>query len=212
MKRIAIVGAGGLGREVALLISQLNKVNPLWTVSGFYDDNVQASSHVDGYHVLGKVEDLNAINEEIAVVVAVASPMVRKEIVNRISNPNVQYPTIVHPNVNLGHKENYFGQGCIITEGCILTTGVRIEDFVIINLASTMGHDVVLGQFTAVMPGCHISGNVKIGGGSLLGTGACVLQNITLGKQTIVGAGAVVTKSFPDGAKLLGVPAINVLK
>ena len=210
MKKIAIIGAGGWGREVALLVAQINKVKPSWELLGFYDDNLPPGTKVDGAPVLGKVENLNAIDSNTSVVVAVASPRDRKEIVGRISNPHVSYPSIVHPNANPGHPGNGFGQGCVISEGCTLTVGVTLRDFVILNLASTIGHDVELGQFTSVMPGCHISGNVKVGSGTLIGTGATVLQNISIGGASVIGAGAVVTKSFPPRSKLLGVPAKNM--
>ena len=39
MNNIAIYGAGGLGREVALMIHQINSHNPdPWKIVGFYDD------------------------------------------------------------------------------------------------------------------------------------------------------------------------------
>lgn len=212
MQELAIYGAGGFGREVALLISQINEVERRWKFIGFFDDHIAKGQQIDGSNVLGGMDDLNKFDKPIAIAVAIASPSVRKEVVGKIKNKKVEFPSLVHPGANMGNEKNKLGEGCIVAAGCILTTGIHMADFVIINLASTIGHDVVLGQFTAVMPGCHISGNVKIGAASLLGTGACVLQNITLGDQTIVGAGAVVTKSFPDRSKLLGIPAINVLK
>lgn len=48
---------------------------------------------------------------------------------------------------------------------------------------------------------------VRIGHGSWIGHGVTVLDGVELGPGTTVGAGAVVTKSFPAGARLVGVPA-----
>ena len=47
---------------------------------------------------------------------------------------------------------------------------------------------------------------VTIGEGCDIGVGAILLPGVTLGKGVQVGAGAVVTRSFPDGAVVAGVP------
>jgi len=206
MENLAIYGAGGLGREVALLIQQINEVHHRWNVIGFFDDNVKAGERIDGLPVLGGANEINAL-EQTAVVMAIAEPALRKIAFNKISNRKISFPSIAHPQSNLGSASNRFGKGSIITAGCYLTTGIDIGEFVIVNLSCTLGHDVTLGNFTAVMPGCNISGNVKVGEGTLIGTGAKILQNITLGSHCKVGAGAVITRDFEGGQTIVGVPA-----
>jgi acetyltransferase EpsM len=51
-----------------------------------------------------------------------------------------------------------------------------------------------------------VSGNVSIGEGTLIGTGAVILPNIKIGKWCKIGAGAVVTKDIPDYSVVVGVP------
>jgi acetyltransferase-like isoleucine patch superfamily enzyme len=48
---------------------------------------------------------------------------------------------------------------------------------------------------------------VSIGAGSWLGINVCILPGVILGPGCIVGAGAVVTRSFPAGSIIAGVPA-----
>lgn len=48
---------------------------------------------------------------------------------------------------------------------------------------------------------------VRIGAGSWLGERCFILPGVTLGERCVVGAGAVVTRSFPDGSIVAGVPA-----
>ena len=40
MNKIAIVGAGGFGREVKWLIECINKQKHIWDFAGFYDDDL----------------------------------------------------------------------------------------------------------------------------------------------------------------------------
>jgi acetyltransferase-like isoleucine patch superfamily enzyme len=50
-------------------------------------------------------------------------------------------------------------------------------------------------------------GRVKIGNHCWIGAKAIILMNVELADGCVVGAGAVVTKSFPSGSVIAGVPA-----
>ena len=206
--RLAICGAGGFGREVAVMIAQINQHQPMWNVIGFFDDHKKTTEPIDGLPVLGNIDQINHHLLKLSICIAVADPVVRASIVRRITNPAIDFPAIIHPSAILGDENrNSVGAGTIITAGVILTTGIAISEFCIVNLASTIGHDVNLGSYCTIMPGCSISGNVSIGQQSLMGTGSRILQGITIGENCIIGAGSVVTKSFGENLKLLGVPA-----
>jgi acetyltransferase-like isoleucine patch superfamily enzyme len=50
-------------------------------------------------------------------------------------------------------------------------------------------------------------GRVRIGNRCWIGAKAAILKNVELGDGCVVGAGAVVTRSFPAGSVICGVPA-----
>ena len=54
--------------------------------------------------------------------------------------------------------------------------------------------------------------SIEIGKHCWIGANAVILPGVKLGDRAIVGAGAVVTKSFPEDALLVGVPARNIAK
>jgi sugar O-acyltransferase (sialic acid O-acetyltransferase NeuD family) len=209
MKDIAIIGAGGFGRETAWLIHEINRAGLEWNFKGYYDDHSQGVM-IDGSSVIGKVSDLDHVDRPLAVVIAIASPAVRKSIYQKISNPNISFPSLFHPKADKGDAVCTYGQGCVITNACILTVNVHVKDFVIINLGTSVGHDVTIGSFTSIMPDCSISGFATIGDECQIGAGVRILPGLSVGSHCVVGAGAVVTKSFGENAKLIGVPAINV--
>ena len=208
MKDIAIFGAGGFGRETALMIKQINHVKPQWNLLGFFDDGIQ--KEVDGLPVLGNSFSLNSWQKEIHIAVAVANPGVRKKMVSSIVNPNVIYPVLIHPLCQNGDESNTFGRGTILTSGCILTTNVHLGEFVIVNLLTTIGHDVTIGDYSAIMPNCSLSGFDHIGSECMIGAGARLLQNLTVNNGANVGAGAVVTKNVASNTTVVGVPAVSV--
>lgn len=207
MKNLAIYGAGGLGRETALLIRQINARSPQWNILGYYDDAIAKGTIIDGSLVLGGLNDLNGLKVPLDLVVSISDPELRKKVVDGVMNVNIQFPSLMHPACEAGDGNNKFGKGCILSAGVILTTGIQLGDFVIVNLSSTLGHDVRIGEFSSVMPGCSISGNVKIGERTMIGTGARILQNLNIGAHCKVGAGAVVTRDIGDAKTVVGVPA-----
>lgn len=208
MKDIAIFGAGGFGREVLALIKDINKVEPTWNIVGFFDDSYDKGIIVNGYPSLGKTEELNNWRTPISLTLSIGSPAIKYKILNKITNPLVEYPTLIHPSVWIGDKEYVeIGRGCIICAGVMITTNVKIKDFVILNLQCTVGHDTVINDYAAFMPSVNISGEVSIGEGVYVGTGAKIINQIEIGDNTIVGAGAVVSKSLPADCTAVGIPA-----
>ncbi len=203
MNKIAIIGAGGLGREVLWLINQINNQHPTWQFIGYFDDNPHKQSESN---VLGNVDDLLNLNENISISIAIADGAVRKEITNRLGNKAFEFPVLIHPRAILDKSQLKIGKGCIITANVVLTTNINIGEFVLLNLACTIGHDVTIDGYCSIMPGAHLSGNVKIGNQTLIGTGAQILQNIKVGSNVKVGAGAVVNKDVPNEVTVVGVP------
>lgn len=209
LKNVAIVGAGGFGKETLVMINQINAINPQWHAIGFYDDGIAAGSTVAGLPVLGKLDALKRVDQELAIVVAVGDPKVKRSVVERIQQSNLYFPTLIHPVATIGENIKA-GAGCIITAGCRLTIDITLGDFVLLNLNTTVGHDVHIGSFTSVMPGVHLSGYVQVGEEILIGTGASVLQHVNIGNRSVVGAGAVVNKNVEPNRTVAGVPARSI--
>ncbi len=205
---LVIFGAGGLGREVLLLLQQLNDARPTWQLRGFYDDQAPATPTVAGLPYLGTSADLNATPEPLAVAVAVGSPASRAAVVARLASPQLSFPSLVHPGVALHPRQRIaLGEGCIIQQSCVLTCDITLGRFVLLNLGCTVGHDAELGDFCSLMPHTNVSGAARLAAGVYLGTNATVIQGVRVGENTIVGAGAVAVRDLPANITAVGVPA-----
>ena len=207
MKNIVIIGVGGFGREIKILVDNINAVNPTYKIVGFYDDAENLNTSYNGIPYLGTIEDLNAITEETAVVIALGDPRTKLKIKERLSNFKLDFPTLIHPSVLIGWDDVQIGHGTVICAGVIITCNIKIGNFVTLNLSCTVGHDTEIKDFASFMPSVNISGEVIIHEGVYVGTGAKIINQLEIGQNTIVGAGAVVSKTLPENCTAVGIPA-----
>ena len=209
-KRIAIYGAGGLGREVAGGIQRINNAGrQQWEIVGFFDDNIPVGSQVSHYgQVLGGINELNAFSEPLALAIAVGATKTRKQIHDRISNPNISFPNLIAPSFRVLDRQTFeIGEGNIIQDNCSVTCDVKIGNFNVFNGSNALGHDVNVGDFNVLMPGVRLSGEVKLGTCNLLGVDSIVLQRVKIGDNVTLGAGSVMMTKPKDGFTYIGVPA-----
>ena len=211
-QNIIIVGAGGFGREVQWLIERINKdkTEKKWNLIGYVDDGMQIGTDVNGVPVLGGIDYLQKLKEPVNAVCAIGNAEIRKKVIQKLTeNERIDFPNLIDPFVQLSEKIK-MGRGNIICAGTILTVDIVLQDFVILNLDCTVGHDVQLDSYVTVYPSVNISGNVIVGGACELGTGAQIIQGRVLKEKTIVGAGAVVINDLPGYCTAVGVPAVVV--
>lgn len=206
---LVIVGAGGLGREVLMLVRQLNEMRLQWDVLGFYDDQQPADlERLHDLPYLGTIADLNATTETVYAAVAVGNSHHRAAVVGRLTSPHLHFATLIHPSVTLrGYQNVQVGPGSIVTQGCVFTCDIVIGRHVLLNLGCTIGHDAVLEDFCSLMPHANVGGEAHLESAVYLGTNATVINKVRVGARTIVGAGAVAVRDLPADVTAVGVPA-----
>ncbi len=207
LRRIAIIGAGGFGREVAWLITEINQhENSPWEIVGFIDDDPGLKNRmINGYPVLGST-GLIAGMPGVSLALAVGKPSERMRLAERLSKYEARYPNLIHPSAAIGHGTS-LGIGNILCAGVILTVNIRVGNFCHFNLKTTLGHDCVAEDFTTTACGVDIAGGSRTGAGSYFGNHATVLPSVTVGASSVIGAGAVVNRDVEAGWVWVGVPA-----
>lgn len=214
MKDIVIVGAGGLAREIAWLISDINTADREWNFLGYVSHLPADIGAPHGTHtIIGDDGWLREYAAPLSVVIGIGTPGRINAIRKWVSqNSLITFPNLVHPSVIWNRERIRLGVGNLICAGNILTTDIGIGSFNVLNLASTYGHDAQIGNCCVINPGVNLSGGVRVGDYCLLGTGAVVLENLTLGEGVTVGGGAVVTKDVAPGLTVIGIPAKPLVK
>lgn len=210
MKKIAIYGAGGFGRETACLIQKINDVKKEWELIGFFDDNPSLKGQMISHYAqcLGGIDELNSFQSSLSVVITIGTPHVVQKIVSKITNPFVVFPNIIHPDLILVDPDTFIiGRGNIILGRCAMSCDVKIGDFNILDGSVTFGHDVKVGNYNTFMPAGRISGEVMIGDCNFFGVGCIVLQQIKVGNKVRLGAGSVLMTKPKNDCLYIGNPA-----
>lgn len=207
MKDIVIVGASGCAKEILFLLEENNKIEKEWNILGFVARDTNQENLK--YPVLGDDDWLLKQTRDLAVVIAVGSPSLKKRLYEMYSSsPFLYFPTIVSKHALVGQCN--VGMGCIICNNCTLTVDVNLGDFVTVNIGTTICHETEVGDFTTLAPGVNISGNVKIGKKCDIGVGSKIIQNVSIGNDVIVGAGTVVIRDVNKECTVVGNPARKI--
>lgn len=206
MKDLVIVGTGGVGKETALIVEDINEISQEWNLLGFIDDNKELiGKEINGYKVLGDREFLNNFDKEVYVVIAIADYCIKEELVKYLTNKNIQYATLIHPSVKINRTIS-IGKGCIIYQNVIMTVNINIGNHVIISPKCGIGHDSLIEDYVTVLWNVNISGSEKIRQGVTLGSGCTIIQGLEIGRGSFVGAGAVVIRDIDESKIAVGVP------
>lgn len=208
---IAVIGAGGFGREVAWLINCCNKSIPRYETVCFISEVPHGHKEILNDIPVLNIDEAYERFPSAKVVRAIGSPVKSERAVREIISKGFQFETIIHPNVEMSEFVR-IGEGTVICAGNIITTNITIGEHVQLNLDCTIGHDAILGDFTSLAPGVHISGCVHIGKRVYIGTGAVIINGtadnpLVVNDDVVIGAGACVTKSIEAGRTVVGVPA-----
>lgn len=212
MKKIVIIGASGLGKEIKTLIDDVNDVSPTWEIVGFYDDAFTKVVEVfQGVFCLGTVDMLvDAINSEISVVFAIANrEAVYKNFEKLKTKECFGFPNLFHPSIKLD-RTLCCGKGNVIAFGTFLSCDITFGDFNFLNIFVGVGHDVEIGSFNCLMPRTQISGKVIIGNFNFFGMNSAIVQNKVMGNNNVINAYTLLTKSIKNDRKYFGIPGRKI--
>ena len=208
LKKLVLIGAGGFGREVASIIEVLNSIKPRYDLLGFLDDSSQyhEGDLINGYPWLGDHNWILDHKEDVVCTCTIGSPKVRKMIQEELTEKGVVFETVIaHGGYIAPFSE--VGPGCVFYGGVMISVNCRIGVGVVLNQMVNIGHDAIVGDYTAIMPFSGISGCCKIGSAVSIGGHAFIVPGRKVGDAATIAAGSIVFTNVKAGTTVLGNPA-----
>ncbi|MGD2147263.1 MAG: NeuD/PglB/VioB family sugar acetyltransferase [Anaerolineae bacterium] len=207
MNDLVILGAGGVGRQVAQITRDINSVAATWNLVGYLDDDLsRMGERVAGITVLGDPDWL-CLHCNVHVAIAIGDSPARFKAYRRLKAiRHRRIATLVHPSAWRGMRV-VIGTGTIVYANAVLDPDVTIGNGSIINKVCTVGHDASVGDFVTLGPGVNLGGGVHVGSGSCFGINSATIHGLHIGDWSVVGAGAVVVDDLPANVIAVGVPA-----
>ena len=198
-----IIGKGAFVREVIWILRKQGIAHEL---KGVLQDDPDGS-FIDEFPI---VDAQDFYLQSFRGVAAIGSPSLREKIVQAYDK--VQWTSVVDPTAQIGYKVKV-GYGSIICANSILTCDINIGNHCQLNLATTIGHDSVLGDFVTTAPGVHINGLNRISSFVYFGSNSATREKIEVAKGVTVGMGSNVIKSVKEKhVTVVGNPAKVVVR
>jgi sugar O-acyltransferase (sialic acid O-acetyltransferase NeuD family) len=206
-QKVAIFGAGGVGREFRHAILELESSGGAVTCVGFLlHPAYRERAMVHDLPVLGGIEWLCGA-PDVDVLVAIGATSPRRSVVREITErASSRFFSFKHPRASTGTHVS-IGAGSAICAGALASVDIDVGSHVQLHAGCTIGHDTLIEDFVTVAPGANISGRTRIGEGAFIGAGAVILPDVRVGAWSTIGAGAVVTKDVPERVTVVGNPA-----
>lgn len=208
--KIAIIGAGEMGLQALhyLMISFSNHNETEFV--GWLDDTKPAGSEVNGYQVLGSIENAITLFEcgifnRLFIAIGYQHPEFKNQLIRRLKG-KIPLINIIAPQTYIDPTA-IIGCNVMIYPGAIIDKNVRIHDGATLNLGAIISHDSEIGACSFLAPQACIAGFSKIGECCFLGTGTRMIDNLSICNNVQTGAGSVVITNIFEVGLYIGVPA-----
>jgi len=191
-KKLAIIGAGGHGKvvgEIALL-NQYDTIN-------FFDDKISEIKNFP-FGIVGNIELLKKnLKNYDDFFVAIGDNVSRCDKISWLKKEKKNLVNLIHPKSTVSKFSSIEAGSCVMANA-VVNAGTNIKAGVIINTSSSIDHDCSIEDYSHISPNCSLSGNVRVGKFTHLGTGTSVHPRINIGQNVKTGIGSKIFKNILD--------------
>lgn len=211
-KGILLLGGGG---HCASVLDSL-LTNSEYDRIGIIDNSATETPIPDKIHIIGCDDDLFKLFSEgyiyaFVTIGSIGNISIREKLYKKIKDIGFTIPNITDKTAAISEHVK-LGEGIFIGKNCVVNARTEIYNCAIINSASVIEHDCVIGEFAHISPGAVLCGGVKIGYGTHVGAGVTIKQYLSIGEYSIIGMGSVVLNNIGNHILSYGNPCKEVKK
>lgn len=202
-KKLAILGAGDLGQQIAhYAITDRHYAGIV-----FFDD--LAGPVAGPYQVLGGSELIESefgkkTFDEILLGIGYKHLPARQDFYEKLKN-KIPFGKIIHSSSWVDPSARVEA-GCVIYPRCCIDARAVIRANTVLNLSCVVAHDSVVGKHCFLSPGVTLAGYVTVGEACFLGIHATAIDNLKIVSRTQLGGGSVVIEDIQKPGLYAGNP------
>ncbi|MEQ1509318.1 MAG: NeuD/PglB/VioB family sugar acetyltransferase [Sphingopyxis sp.] len=209
MPLIGLYGTGGCARGIMPLLRAEIAGSAYELV--FIDDDPETAPTVNGHRVMRWEEFAVGDPGQRSICIGIASPVTRARLAEKADKVGIDLHGARAANAIL-MDDVKIGEGACLSPFVTITSNILIGRGFHANLYSYVEHDCIIGDFVTFAPGAKCNGNVHIGDGVYIGSGAILRQGtpdkpLVIGAGATIGMGAVVVRDVAPHTTVVGNPA-----
>ena len=206
MKKLVIIGAGGMGRSVYCIAKGCIGYGTEFVVKGFIDDDLSQLDNFEGYPpVLGTIDDY-VIEEDDVFVCSIGDTKTKKIICEKLKARGAKFQTLIHKTA-IVRQNAKIGDGCIIADFASVGADCTIGENSLVQTFAIAAHDCKIGNYVRIDTHATCVGGVVIEDTATIHTSAVVSHNVVVGEGATVAALSFVIKKVKPGITVYGNPA-----
>ncbi len=200
---VFVLGAGGHAKMVIETLVSMDRYELYGCL-----DTASTSEKLLGFPIFPENPQTLAtlLDAKAHALVALGDNKLRQRVTLKLQELGFSFATAIAQSAYVSPSA-IVGSGTVIMPKAVVGASAKIGQGVVLNTASSVDHDVDIGDFVHVAPGCHLAGNVRVEQGAMLGIGTCVIPERHIGAWAILGANSTVVRDVPAGTTYIGTPA-----
>ncbi len=209
MKKLVIIGAGGMGRTFYDMSRESVGYGTEFEIKGFIDDNLSSLDSFKNYPpIIGTISDYQPEIDD--VFVCSIGGVSRKACIEKIIARGGKFITMIHSTARIGSNV-ILGEGNLIGAFTTIAADAKIGDYNFIQSYTIIGHDVTIGSWNRIDSHVMCVGGITIGDETMIHTSAMLNHNVKIGDKAHIGACCFITKDVDAGATMFASPARRLL-
>ena len=209
MKKLIIIGAGGMGRTLFSNALESVGYGEKFVVKGFIDDNLQALDGFSNYPpVIGTIKDYEPQADD--VFVSSIGGESRKQCMEEIISRGGEFMELIHKTARI-YTNAKLGKGNFIGAYSVIGNDAVVGDYNMIQSYTVIGHDAKIGSWNRIDTHVTCVGGIVIEDEVNIHTSAIISHNVKVESGAHVGALSFVIRKVKAGTTVMGIPAKKLI-
>ena len=213
MKKLIIIGGVGNGTVISSTVEDIMRESNEWELLGFLDDRMEVGEELNGFPILGKVDEALRFNSKdcyfIYSMIRVKQHRERIERLQSFGIDDGKFATLWHPTAVISRNVS-LGYGVMLMPGVIISPDVTIGNHTQLYANSFVGHNTTVGNYCFIANNASVGGNITVEDGVHIGSNCSVNERVVLGEWSLIGLGSVVLRDVEPFTKVVGNPARSI--